>query len=73
MMLSNKVKLYIYVVFLFIFTFLFTSRLFTAFKTNQFDYLKLAINALILVLSIIQILHYSKKVNSTIDKDNNAT
>lgn len=68
MMLSNKVKLYIYVVFLFVFTYLFTSRLIHAFKTNEFDYLKLAVNVLIIVLSVFQIVRYSNKINEEAPK-----
>ena len=69
MMLSNKVKLYIYVLFLFVFSFLFTSRLISAMKNDNFDYLKLAINLLIIGLSIIQIIRYGKKENKKTDID----
>jgi hypothetical protein len=68
MILSNKVKLYIYVVFLFIFTYLFTTRVIHAFKANDFDFLKLAVNAIIIGLSIIQIIRYSKKINNVDSK-----
>jgi hypothetical protein len=68
MKLSNKTKLYIYVVFLFIFTFLLATRLIHAFKTNDFDYMQLGINGIILAMSIIQILRYAKKENEVNSK-----
>lgn len=68
-MKGTKVKLYVYVVFLFILTFLLASRVIKGIKTQQFDYLKLAVNTLILGYVIFQVIKLGKIENDKIDKN----
>lgn len=60
MKFTAKQLLYFYVVLLFLFTFLLVSRVITAFKTNEFDYFRLGLNAAMVVLSVINIIKYNK-------------
>ncbi len=63
MKINNKTLLYIYVVFLFVLTFLLSSRVFKAIKTQEFDYLKIAINSLILIYVAFQVVRLGKIEN----------
>lgn len=63
MKLNSKTILYIYIVVLFILTFLFTSRLITSFKTQEFDYLRLSINFVLLLYIIFKIVKLGKIEN----------
>ena len=60
MKFTSKQIIYFYVVLLFIFTFLLVSRLITAFKTNEFDYFRLGLNATVVVLCIFNIVKRNK-------------
>ncbi len=68
MNLSPKTILYLYVALLFFFTYRFFSRLFIAFKSNEFDYLRLGITAAALIFTVFQIIKYSKMINNSDDK-----
>jgi hypothetical protein len=63
MKINNKTLLYIYVVFLFVLTFLLASRVFKSIKTQEFDYLKIAINSVILVYVAFQVIRLGKIEN----------
>jgi hypothetical protein len=67
MKLDNKTILYIYVGVLFILTYLFTNRLITSFKTQDFDYLRLSVNLVLLIYMIIKVVKLGKLEN---DKTN---
>jgi len=68
MKLDNKTILYIYVGVLFILTYLFASRLITSFKTQDFDYLRLSINLVLLVYMIIKVVKLGKLENDKTDE-----
>jgi hypothetical protein len=63
MKINNKTLLYIYVVFLFVLAYLLASRVFKGIKTQEFDYLKIAINSMILIYVAFQVVRLGKKVN----------
>jgi hypothetical protein len=63
MKINNKTLLYIYVVFLFVLTFLLASRVFKGIKTQDFDYLKIAINSVILIYVAFQVVRLGKIEN----------
>ena len=63
MKLNNTTLIYIYVAVLFVLTFLFVQRLMNSFKTEEFDYLRLSINLILLVYIIIKIVKLSKIEN----------
>ena len=63
MKLNNTTLIYIYVAVLFVLTFLFVQRLMNSFKTEEFDYLRLSINFILLVYIIIKIVKLSKIEN----------
>ncbi len=67
MNLSPKTLLYINVALLFFFTYRFFSRLFAAFKTNDYDF-RLALTGAAIVLIIFQVIKYSKMINNSNDK-----
>lgn len=68
-MKGTKTKLYLYVAFLFLLTFLLASRIFSGFKTHEFDYLKLVFNVLILAYVIFQVIRLGKIENDKLDKN----
>ncbi len=68
MNLSPKTFLYLNVVLLFVFTYNFFSRLFLAFKSTEFDYLRLSITGAALIFTVYQIIKYSKIINNSDDK-----
>lgn len=68
MKLDNKTILYIYVGVLFILTYLFASRLITSFKAQDFDYLRLSINLVLLVYMIIKVVKLGKFENDKTDE-----
>jgi len=55
--------LYIYVVFLFVLAYLLASRVFKGIKTQEFDYLKIAINSVILIYVAFQVVRLGKIEN----------
>lgn len=63
MKLNNKTLVYIYVVVLFLLTYLFASRLITSLKTGAFDYIRLGINAVLLIYIIIKVVKLGKIEN----------
>ncbi len=64
MKLNNKTILYIYVAVMFVLTFLLTSRVIRSIKTNEFDYVKLALNTGLLIYLIIKIIKLGKIENN---------
>jgi len=64
MKISNTTKVYIYAALLFVFTFLLTSKLLKAFKTNEYDYLKLGINSIVVILLVYLIIKYANIENN---------
>lgn len=69
MKLDNKTLIYVYAGVLFILTFLFVQRLITSFKTQEFDYLRLAVNLVLLIYIIIKVVKLGKVENNK--KENN--
>ncbi len=63
MKINNKALLYIYVVFLFVLAYLLASRIFKGIKTQEFDYLKIAINSVILIYVAFQVVRLGKIEN----------
>ena len=55
MKINNKTLLYIYVVLLFVLAYLLASRVFKEMKTQEFDYLKIAVNTIILIYVAFQV------------------
>lgn len=64
MKLTNTTKIYLNVALLFVFTFLFAKRLFTSIHTNDYNYLKLTLNIMVLAITIFQIIKLSKIENN---------
>ena len=64
MKISNTTKVYIYTGLLFVFTFLLTKNLMKAFRTNEYDYLKIGINAIVEILLVYLIIKYANIENS---------
>lgn len=63
MKINNKALLYIYIVFLFVLAYLLASRLFIGIKTQEFDYLKIAVNSVILIYVAFQVNRLGKIEN----------
>ena len=63
MKLTNTTLIYVYAVVLFALTYLLAARLITSFKTNEFDYLRIAINALLLIYIVIKVVKLGKVEN----------
>ncbi len=63
MKINNKALLYIYVVFLFVLAYLLASRVFKEVKTQEFDYLKIAVNSVILIYVAFQVVRLGKIEN----------
>ncbi len=63
MKINNKALLYIYVVFLFVLAYLLASRVFKGIKTQEFDYLKIAVNSVILIYVAFQVIRLGKIEN----------
>lgn len=68
MKLDNKTILYIYVGVLFILTYLFASRLITSFKIQEFDYLRLSVNLVLLIYIVIKVVKLGKLENDKTDE-----
>lgn len=64
MKLTNKTIIYIYVAALFILTFLFTRNLMKGIRNQEFDYLKLAVNLVLLVYIIVKVVKLGKIENN---------
>ncbi len=64
MKLKNETIVYIYTAVLFILVYLFTSRLIKNVRTQEFEYLKLSINLVLLVVVLIKILKLGKAINT---------
>lgn len=56
---TNKQKLYFNVLLLFIFTYLLTSKVMRGFKTQDFDYVRIGLNAIIIAFTIKSIIKYN--------------
>lgn len=65
--MDNKKWLYVYVIMLFILTFLFASRLISSLKTQEYDYLKLGLNLILLVYIIFRIKKIGKVENDKLN------
>lgn len=63
MKLDNKKIIYIYIIAIFILTYLLASRLITSLRTQEFDYLRLALNIGLLVYIIIKVVKLAKIEN----------
>lgn len=63
MKINNKTLLYIYVVLLFVLAYLLASRVFKEMKTQEFDYLKIAVNTIILIYVAFQVNRLGKIEN----------
>lgn len=63
MKLKNETILYIYVAVLFVLAFLLTGRLMKNFKSGEFEYLKLAVNVLLLAYVLIKVVRLGKSIN----------
>lgn len=64
MKINNKMIFYIYVAVLFILTYLLASRLIKGFKTQEFDFLKIGVNALLLIYVIVQVVRLGNIENN---------
>ncbi|MEO0038754.1 MAG: hypothetical protein RIQ59_1965 [Bacteroidota bacterium] len=64
MKINNKMIFYIYVAVLFILTYLLASRLIKGIKTQEFDFLKIGVNALLLIYVIVQVVRLGNKENN---------
>jgi len=67
MKITNTTKVYLYTAFLFVFTFLLTSKLMKAYKTNEYDYLKIGINVIVEIVLIYLIVKYANIENNKKD------
>lgn len=63
MKISKTNLIYIYAIALFLMTFLFAKRIMTSFKTDDFDYLKIIANGIIIVYLIFKIIKLGKEQN----------
>jgi len=63
MKINNKVLLYIYVALLFVLAYLLASRVFKEMKTQEFDYLKITVNTIILIYVAFQVNRLGKIEN----------
>ena len=64
MKINNKMVFYIYVAVLFILTYLLASRLIKGIKTQEFDLLKIGVNALLLIYVIVQVVRLGNIENN---------
>jgi hypothetical protein len=64
MKINNKMVFYIYVAVLFILTYLLASRLIKGIKTQEFDFLKIGVNALLLIYVIVQVVRLGNIENN---------
>lgn len=64
MKINNKMVFYIYVAVLFILTYLLASRLIKGIKTQEFDFLKIGVNALLLIYAIVQVVRLGNIENN---------
>ena len=64
MKINNKMVFYIYVAVLFILTYLLASRLIKGIKTQEFDFLKIGVNALLLIYVIVQLVRLGNIENN---------
>jgi hypothetical protein len=64
MKLNNTTLIYIYAVVLFVLTYLLAARLITSFKTNEFDYLRIGLNVVLLIYLIIKVVKLGKIENN---------
>ncbi len=64
MKINNKLVFYIYVAVLFILTYLLASRLIKGIKTQEFDFLKIGVNALLLIYVIVQVVRLGNIENN---------
>ena len=64
MKLNNTTLIYIYAVVLFVLTYLLAARLITSFKTNEFDYLRIGLNVVLLIYLIIKVVKLGKTENN---------
>ncbi len=56
---TNKHKLYLNVFLLFVFVYMLASKVIQGFKTQDFSYMRIGINALLLVFTIKNIIKYN--------------
>lgn len=63
MKLNNKTLLYFYVIVLFALTYLLAARVISGIKTQQFDYLKIAVNSGLMIYVIVKIVKLGKAEN----------
>ena len=56
---TNKQKLYFNVLLLFVFTYFLTSKIMYGFKTQDFNYLRIALNVIIIAFTIKNIIKYN--------------
>ncbi len=68
MKLKKETIVYIYTAVIFVLAYLLTSRLMKNAKTQEFEYLKLGINIVLLVYVIIKMVKLSTEINNKIDK-----
>ncbi len=61
--MNNKNIIYVYIAALFVLTYLLASRLIISFKTNEYDYLKIAANLGLLIYLIIKVIKLGKIEN----------
>lgn len=64
MKLNNTTLIYVYAVVLFVLTYLLAARLITSFKTNEFDYLRIGVNVVLLIYIVIKVVKLGKTENS---------
>ena len=62
--MNNTTKVYIYTGLLFVFTFLLASKLIKAYNSNDFDYLKIAINTVAVISLVYLIIKYANLENN---------
>lgn len=60
MNLTNKHKLYLNVLLLFVFAYMLTSHVITGIKTQDFNYLRIAILIFLNISTILRIIKYNK-------------
>jgi hypothetical protein len=58
---TNKHKLYFNVILLFIFSYLLTAKIIDGIKTQEFNYLRIGINILVVGLTIKSIIKYNNE------------
>lgn len=60
--------MYIYVIVLFVLTYLLAARVILGIKTQEFDYLKIAINFILLIYVLIKIIKLGKIENDNTER-----